>query len=236
MAGIAAPRPWEQQPGEIRQAFEAFRVYLELESRRSVLDAYRQKTGKKLAKQAGGNWNAWAKTYKWAERAKAYDEHQAGLHQQGIEEVTIRQGREWAERRDRAYRDLAERWEKRLKQSDVIAAMPLTTQTVERDGKVIVIQPVDVLDHYRAVQMASRAQQRYVEVLDRGLALEAKDIEKTASETIPVPSASPLDLGDEPSKLDRWRNWQREQVIKIRRTDPRGDVADGSQTNGTGAH
>ncbi len=82
--------PWERQPWDTSASFQAFRVYLEQEAPRSVVEAYRQKTGKEKAKvsQAPGGWNNWAggKDYKgdpipdalpWAKRAEAWDDHLA---------------------------------------------------------------------------------------------------------------------------------------------------------------
>jgi hypothetical protein len=242
VASTGKGNPWERLDDEPTAAYEAFKVYRDFGPSRSIdaagliispIEHGAQEGAQKGRKRgATGRIRTYFKVHRWAERAQAYDVHQATLFQKGADEVTVRQGREWAERRDRAYRDLADRWEKRLKQTDVIAAMPLTTQTVERDGKVIVIQPVDVLDHYRAVQMASRIQQRYVEVLDRGLALENKDIEKTASETIPIPAtASMTDLASGgPNELDAWRVYQRQQILRMPTEPP--DDAPGSPYHG----
>jgi hypothetical protein len=234
-----ATKPWEQRADEPTAAYEAFKVYRDLGARRSV-DAVAAALGghQEGTKRAPGHLKKWSSAHNWVERAIAYDAHQASLLQKGVDKATERQGREWAERRDRAYRDLADRWEKRLKQSDVIAAMPLVRQTVERDGQRVTIDPAAVLDHYRAVQMASRAQQRLVEVLDRGLALEARAAEATAAE-LTMPSAATMD-GLEPgvpNKLDAWRAYQRQQIAAIRRTDPRaidGPHGSANGTNGSG--
>jgi len=68
--------PWERQPGESSKAFAAFRVFRDLGPRRSVAEAYRQKTGRVHARQASGNWNAVATRWLWQERARAWDDEQ----------------------------------------------------------------------------------------------------------------------------------------------------------------
>lgn len=59
--------PWERQEGESAKAYEAFMVYLKLGDERS-----QQAVGKELAKsrQLISRWSA---TYRWVERAAAYD-------------------------------------------------------------------------------------------------------------------------------------------------------------------
>jgi hypothetical protein len=72
------PFPYEHQPGETAKAFAAFVVFRDLGPERSVLKAYRQKTGKKQAKQATGVWNGWATTHNWHSRAAAWERWENG--------------------------------------------------------------------------------------------------------------------------------------------------------------
>jgi hypothetical protein len=227
-------KPWERQSNESPQAYAAFEFYLSLGKDRNVVDAYRQRERKPDAKQADGTWNKWAKIHRWVDRARHYDNREMHAFEQGVAKEAERAGRTYAELRDRVYREGIERWEKRLKQSDLIAAMPLTAQTIQRDGQHVTVDPVSVLDHYRALMMASQAQQRLVDLLDRGLDLERDDAAKLASEALPMQSTTPPpDLESAaPNKLDTWRAWQRTQVIRIRRTDPREDESGNGQGNG----
>jgi hypothetical protein len=67
--------PYERQPGESAKAYAAFVIFRNLGPERSVLKAYRQKTGKEQAKQAAGLWNSWATDHHWHKRADAWDAH-----------------------------------------------------------------------------------------------------------------------------------------------------------------
>jgi hypothetical protein len=83
--------PYERQPGESSKAFAAFVAFRDMGPDRSVLKAYRQKTGKKQARQPGGLWNGWATAHDWHRRAEAWDRHldqQAReAHEQGRREM-----------------------------------------------------------------------------------------------------------------------------------------------------
>jgi hypothetical protein len=87
-------QPWEQQQGESSKAFAAFCVYRDLGRNRSVVEAFRQQTGKPGAKQASGRWNRWAKAWHWAERAQAWDGEQDRVKRdtqlRKIEEMAVR--------------------------------------------------------------------------------------------------------------------------------------------------
>ena len=146
--------PWERQSWDTSASFQAFRVYLEQEAPRSVVEAYRQKTGKEKAKvsQAPGGWNNWAggKDYKgdpipnaltWAKRAEAWDDYLAA-------QDALRWEQRRAEQREREWQggqSLFERAEQiaklpymRGKKSDYVLVTPemvgqeiATTTTVE---------------------------------------------------------------------------------------------------------
>lgn len=73
---------WEILPGETDGAFAAFRIYLSLGPERSMRAVEEKinaaKTGRKEAKRVpSGKYTAWAKKYRWPERARAYDDHMA---------------------------------------------------------------------------------------------------------------------------------------------------------------
>jgi hypothetical protein len=63
--------PWERQPLETQSQWDAFLVYRELGTNRSVSAAFRARSGRKGV--APGRWRAWAQENHWVERAAAWD-------------------------------------------------------------------------------------------------------------------------------------------------------------------
>jgi transposase-like protein len=76
---------WAQLPGESGPAYEAFRVFLELGTRRSVAEVVRR-----LGKKQSLIWR-WVTRHDWRHRAWLWDAHQAGE-----DEAAVRQQREGA--------------------------------------------------------------------------------------------------------------------------------------------
>jgi hypothetical protein len=73
-------QPWEQQPGEPDRWYARFREYLNLGAGRSVSEvanANRERVGAKRRDSLAGAWSKMLKQWKWYERAKAYDLHNA---------------------------------------------------------------------------------------------------------------------------------------------------------------
>jgi len=82
-------RPWERQPRESHQAFEAFSTYLNMGSERSYTKVGRQLgKSKDLIDRWGRDWN-------WQERIRAYDNDLARqAHDQAAREVVEMQKRQ----------------------------------------------------------------------------------------------------------------------------------------------
>ncbi len=64
-----ANEPWERQPGESPQAFEAFTAYLEMGTDRTITAV-----GKRLAKSRN-LIDRWKERWRWHERVRAWDNH-----------------------------------------------------------------------------------------------------------------------------------------------------------------
>lgn len=222
MGDTAKAQPWEQRPDESGRAYAAFVVYRDMGAKRNVPDAYRQGTGRPQAKQASGVWNGWAKKYRWAERARAYDEHQAALRQKGIEQATVESGRAMAQIRDRCIREGLDRWQERLRQADMVSAMPPVQRTVAQGGQVVTYEAVDVLDRYRATMIGIRAQQALFDLLDRGLEIERGT--EAAQARADAEARPPGDPSEAERRGDAWRAGQRRKLITYDPTRPPGQL------------
>ncbi len=86
---------WERLTGESSKAFEAFCMYRDMGTQRTIVklrDIYLQKYGKKVSNRT---LEAWSVKYHWVARARAYDDHIEELkreaHEKAIIEMTERQ-------------------------------------------------------------------------------------------------------------------------------------------------
>lgn len=72
-------QPWEQQPGETPKAYQAFCVYRDMGTKRTLDGAHQERArsapGAHQGKRADGTWKRWSSQYRWVERAIAYDQH-----------------------------------------------------------------------------------------------------------------------------------------------------------------
>lgn len=69
------PNQWDRESGEPATVYAAFLVYRDLGYQRTVLEAYRQATGRLKADQASGMFQKHYKDFRWRERAAAWDAH-----------------------------------------------------------------------------------------------------------------------------------------------------------------
>jgi hypothetical protein len=136
-----APSPFEPLPGESSRAFAAFVAFRDLGSGRSVVAAYRQKTGKEQAKQASGEWNSWASRFDWQIRATAYDAHQEAVRRRAIDAELAREAAKWERRRQEALERGWENAQKLYQQAETMLTWPLSTQRTSKDGMKVVIRP-----------------------------------------------------------------------------------------------
>ena len=82
MAKANTPEPWERQEGEGTKAYEAFSIYREMGTQRSL-----SKVAEKLQKSET-LMGRWSSNYKWGERAAKWDDEQDRIARQAqIEEI-----------------------------------------------------------------------------------------------------------------------------------------------------
>jgi len=132
--------PWDRQEGESAKAYEAFMVYLELGDERS-----QQAVGKKLAKsrQLISRWSA---TYRWVERAVAYDTD----IQRRAHAAAVKKKKRMAERhisialqlQDKALAALAETKPQDI-DPKVLVAMLREATKLERENRMEIVQESD---------------------------------------------------------------------------------------------
>ena len=84
------PLPFEQQPREGNKPYEAFRLYLDMGSERS-LEAVRIKCGK-----SARLIQRWSGKFDWPGRVKAYHSHLAEVERKAIESMAVEKAVEWA--------------------------------------------------------------------------------------------------------------------------------------------
>lgn len=98
-------KPWDRLPEETAEAYAAFQAYLKLGAGRSIATVARHQGGIRAASDGirpSGKFTRWGNRNRWADRAKAWDEHLADLNARAAE----RAARESAERNAR---DVAEK-------------------------------------------------------------------------------------------------------------------------------
>jgi hypothetical protein len=116
--------PWQRQPGESTKAFAAFCLYRDLGPGRSVVGAYRQRTGKESARQADGRWNDWARRWHWPARAATWDDEQDWLKVQ----AQLKKIEETAERHANLSVDFLQKIIERMRTIDADALGPRDLQ------------------------------------------------------------------------------------------------------------
>ena len=81
MAKVNTPEPWERQQDETSKAYEAFTVYRDLGTNRSIT-----KTSQTLNKNRT-TIAEWSTKYDWVKRAAAWDSEQDRIRQAQVEEI-----------------------------------------------------------------------------------------------------------------------------------------------------
>ncbi len=129
-------KPWEQHPDESSKAYEAFRLYAEMGSERS-LEKVCQNHIKSLP-----TVKKWSVQYQWVARARAFDAYLADLELAMMESEFKDRAKKWADRKEAL---LEREWatgERLMQRAEEMLKLPLLEQIVSADGQTIVIRPV----------------------------------------------------------------------------------------------
>ena len=131
--------PWECQPGESAQAFDAFGYYLRLapgeRSLRQAWQDYWNRPGNALQrsrKSAGrpyGHWTRWMSRWRWQERALAWDAEQAEIERD--------------QHLDRELRERAQAHEEELRQRQLRLEEARGARAVGRRGLLRILQEIE---------------------------------------------------------------------------------------------
>lgn len=65
--------PWERRQGEGARAYDAFVVYRDMKTKRSVKGAYAIFKNNPNIQYANGSWTQWAVDFEWKRRGELYD-------------------------------------------------------------------------------------------------------------------------------------------------------------------
>lgn len=133
-------KPWEQQQGESAKAFEAFKVYLDMGSDRSI-----RAVGEKLSKSST-LMARWSSTHGWVERVAAYD---ADLRRQAHDQA-VKSARKMSERhiklalqlQETAIKALSKMKPEDLDPKNLIAFVREATK-LERENRTDIVQATD---------------------------------------------------------------------------------------------
>jgi hypothetical protein len=149
-------RAWDKRPDESAAAFAQFQVFRDLGPGRTLVAAYRRRTGKPTATPTG-SYRKLARDFDWTARAEAFDSHLDGERIRGSESEAVKAGITWERRRQD---QLEKNWQisqALMKKAEQLAAMPITRITRSEDGQVTVIEalPANTLRHAASVATAA---------------------------------------------------------------------------------
>jgi hypothetical protein len=87
---VEPPKPWERQPGEGPEAFDAFVAYRDMPTKdRSLTAAYRRYTGGEAIK-ASGTWMNWSVEWRWRPRTLAWDDENDRLKREAHRDAIVK--------------------------------------------------------------------------------------------------------------------------------------------------
>jgi len=180
---------WHRQHGESDVAYAAFQVYLEMGSERTFREAYRQHVGNPEATQAAGYFSQWTLKFKWAERVEEYEAWLGEVDDDERRRSMRAQQKKIAERR-RIANDTAWRFQELLfEKAAQILAMPMTEQTLDRDGVTIILKPVRfrLSDAARMIHIADRLARLATDMSTDNVTMDMGDELRCLAEETGVP-------------------------------------------------
>lgn len=192
-------QPWDRQPNESRQAYEAFLQYRDIDaSTRSIREAYRKATGRTTSD--GQPWREFSARWNWPARAEAWDDHLRAIEQKATEALRARRAAQLEklreEQREREMRHAAAIEERATK----LLALPHVVATAKyEDGRVQTQAPAHAAEFRAATDMLRTARNFMRLALE--MPQDLHRFELTGKDGEPV-NAVPTTLTDE-ERIDR---------------------------------
>ncbi|MCS6782388.1 MAG: hypothetical protein RMI89_12115 [Gloeomargarita sp. SKYBB_i_bin120] len=126
---------WERQRREPQVAYQAFCRYRDMGAQRRLellLPAYPLK-----------RLQRWYSRWQWVERAAAWDQHLAMLWQRHAQQCQQHRQEVWRQRREQ-WREMEWDYVRALQRKvDALLSLPVTRQRTVRDGKTVIIEPMN---------------------------------------------------------------------------------------------
>jgi len=126
---------WERQPREPQRAYQMFCRYREMGAQRRLESLCQNYPLEQLSK--------WLNRWQWVERAAAWDQYLAMLWQQHYHDQQQHQQDIWRQRQEQ-WRETEWDYVRALQRKvDTILSLPVTRQRTVRDGKTVIIEPMN---------------------------------------------------------------------------------------------
>ena len=140
---------WERQPREPQRAYHMFCRYRELGAQRQLDALVGDYSLQQLSK--------WSQRWQWVERAAAWDQYLAMLWQRHYHQQQQHQQHLWQQRQAQLRETEWEYVRALQRKVDAILSLPVTRQRTTRDGKTVIIEPLNwsVGDVAQLVQLMS---------------------------------------------------------------------------------
>lgn len=201
--------PWDQRPGESSQAFIAFRSYLELGQKRTVLDAFRAKSGKPESQQVSGRWGIWSREHEWAERARAFDASILAQVDKGAARAARGRGERLNVGLDNAIERALAAGERMMARGMQWLDMPTVETEEVEDGKKYIVKPANP-KHHRIGGMLIRDGLALIEHARDRVFQQMREEERSSAT-----SADGVDSRVRAAReMDAWREEQNRKLIE----------------------
>jgi hypothetical protein len=170
---------YDRRPGESARAYQGFKAYCDLGPARSIRKAVRTLGKNKTTLEQ------WSTRWDWVERSRAWDADAEQRVRDAEAKAMKAEAEKWAKRqialRDEAY-DLGDEL---IKKAKAMLAYPISKQTVQQDGKTIIVNPT---------KFSLGAAAKFVEVGEKLRRLAAgvstENLQHTGPDNQPLPVAT----------------------------------------------
>ena len=129
---MASVHPWNRQPGETPQAWEAWEAY----QKRGTLEGAAEETDKSMAQMS-----IWSKKWEWVARVRAKENYELNVEQVARDKVRSKQAAIWEKRKLEECESLYSLGLKLRNRANTMMDFPLATTKTSQDGKEVHVHP-----------------------------------------------------------------------------------------------